>query len=515
MNRKKIKTLFYALAIFTAGYANNIQVSNVSLTGQNTTNKTVQVQFTVSWENSWRVSAGPGNWDAAWVFIKYRKGSGPWLHANLGADASHVAPAGSIINTGLLSPGAAFNATTNPGVGAFIYRSANGSGTFTVTNAVLLWNYGSNGLADNDVVDVQVFAIEHVYIPQADFAAGDGATDANQFTLTTINTSNATTAPSGSGSLGGQAGGYPTGQTAPDTSSWPNGFAAFYSMKYEISQQGYVDFLNTLDRAQQTNRVQTDISSGITAITNRYVMNNTSAMTLRNGIRCDATIHATAPVVFYCDYDGDGIGGETTDGKDIACNHLNWGDLVAYLDWAALRPLTEMEYEKCGRGNQLPLQSEYAWGTVVINQATSITNAGLPSEKPGAGANAVYGSSASVQGPLRVGSIAGTATSRQDAGAGYYGMMELSGNLWERFVSLGNASGKAFAGSHGNGLLNASGNSTNTDWPSSSTAVGSGFRGASWSNVAGLLRLSDRANAMLAISIRGNNSGGRGGRIAP
>ena len=62
-------------------YANNIQVANVTLTGQNTVDDYTLVEFDISWENSWRVVGGPGNWDAAWVFVKYRIGAGPWLHA--------------------------------------------------------------------------------------------------------------------------------------------------------------------------------------------------------------------------------------------------------------------------------------------------------------------------------------------------------------------------------------------------------------------------------------------------
>ena len=52
--------------------ANNIEVNNISLTGQNTTSDFTLVQFYLSWENSWRISVGPANWDAAWVFVKYR-----------------------------------------------------------------------------------------------------------------------------------------------------------------------------------------------------------------------------------------------------------------------------------------------------------------------------------------------------------------------------------------------------------------------------------------------------------
>jgi formylglycine-generating enzyme required for sulfatase activity len=426
-----------------------------------------------------------------------------------------VAPPEASIYTGLVMPGDAFNATTNPGVGAFIYRSANGNGTFTVTNAQLQWNYGANGLTDNMVVDVQVFAIEHVYIPQGSFAAGDGLNDglgvATQFTVTTINTSDATQRPAGTGTLGGQAGGFPTGQTSPNR-LWPNGFNPFYCMKYEISQQGYVDFLNTLNRSQQANRVGANVSSGISSVANTYVMSNGQTMFERNIIRCDANIHPTLPVNFYCDYNGNGIGGEAADGKDIACNYLTWGDMAAYLDWVGLRPMTELEFEKCGRGNLLPVPGEFAWGNTFRSAAptNSLVDPGLPTEYVNAG------NVAAPANPLRVGSFARAGTTRTQAGAGYYGMMELSGNLIERVVTIGVVEGGAFTGSHGNGVLNEDGNLTNTDWPVHSNATGTGFRGGDMSNLFSRLRLSDRSFATFADASRSYSSiheyGGRGCR---
>lgn len=149
-------------------YANNIQVTNVTLTDQNTTDHFAFVEFDISWENSWRVVGGPGNWDAAWVFVKYRIGAGPWLQAWIN-DSGHIAPIESTVEVGLLDPGASFNNMTNPGMGVFIYRSGPGSGTIALTDIKLRWNYGDNGLSDNEQVDIKVFAIEHVFVPQGRF----------------------------------------------------------------------------------------------------------------------------------------------------------------------------------------------------------------------------------------------------------------------------------------------------------------------------------------------------------
>ena len=86
-------------------------------------------------------------------------------------------------------------------------------------------------------------------------------------------------------------------------------------MKYEISQEQYVDFLNTLTRIQQNTRTQTDISE--TSITYIYVMCYQAIMNDRNSIRCDETLPASEPITFYCDYYGDGIGNEENDGFDF------------------------------------------------------------------------------------------------------------------------------------------------------------------------------------------------------
>ena len=146
-------------------YANKIPLSNLSLTGKNTTDHFVLVQFDVSWENSWRTSANESNWDAAWVFVKYRIASGAWQQAWLN-NSGNTAPSGSAIDIGLLTPGLAFNAAANPGLGAFIYRSADGAAsTFSKTGVQFRWNYGANGVTDADIVEIKVFAIEMAYVP--------------------------------------------------------------------------------------------------------------------------------------------------------------------------------------------------------------------------------------------------------------------------------------------------------------------------------------------------------------
>jgi sensor domain CHASE-containing protein len=69
------------MALLSNAAANNIQISNTKLTGQNTAEGYTLVQFDLSWENSRRINDlnddGVTNWDAAWVFVKYRMLSFP------------------------------------------------------------------------------------------------------------------------------------------------------------------------------------------------------------------------------------------------------------------------------------------------------------------------------------------------------------------------------------------------------------------------------------------------------
>jgi hypothetical protein len=97
-------------------FANNITISNPSLTTGNGNEGYSFVTFDLSWENSWRLSSGASNWDAAWVFVKYRVGSGEWLPANL-HNTGHIAGTGTPadITVGLVDDTLAFHADFNPG----------------------------------------------------------------------------------------------------------------------------------------------------------------------------------------------------------------------------------------------------------------------------------------------------------------------------------------------------------------------------------------------------------------
>jgi len=525
--QKKIFFVFLLMLLGYSAFANNISVTSVSLTGQDITNDFTIVQFTISWEKSWRTSADPVNWDAAWVFVKYRVtatygGDGLWKHASLN-NTGHTNPAGSTITTGLLIPASTFDPTTNPGLGAFIYRDANSlAGTFTSSGVQLRWNYGVNKknstdfIGDNDQVDIQVFAIEMVYVPQGSFYAGSGSsvtyetgffykhpTSTNPYQITgegpiTVGTeTNNLYYDYGSSLIGDQAG--------PIPDNFPKGFTTFYCMKYEIMQQQYVDFLNSLTQAQASTRKYTGASY-------RYTITGSTA------------------------------GSYSTTNPYVACNFLSWPDLAAYLDWSGLRPMTELEFEKSCRGTQTAVPNEYAWGTTgIASGAYTLSNSGATNEAIATNysmfGNVSYITTiGSINGPLRVGIFASNSsnTGRVTSGATYYGIMEMSGNLWERPVTAGNIAGRSYTGLHGDGTLNTSGDATVDYWPGINgntniyaqntvyggttgvtQAAGSGFRGGFWENSEHELRVSDRINAASSGVLRSSNYGGRGVRTAP
>lgn len=487
MKQFKLLLLFIIISSTTA-FANNVAVSNVRLTGQNTTNDFSLVEFDISWDNSWRTNAGPSNWDAAWVFVKYRlKTQTTWNHASLnwvdgtGSGDGHTEPT----NTNIAS--ANDNGTGNS-YGVFIHRNADmmPQGSVSYTDVQLRWEYGDNGLVDGDSVEVCVFAIEMVYVPQGSFSLGSGGAETSAFYQHPTTTNTYTVSNESAITVGTTAGNlyYPSSanggdQAGPIPAAFPKGYSAFYCMKYEISQEQYAEFLNKLTDAQDGTRFPNENGNFRHAITGS-------------------------------------AGARTTTNPYVGCNYLSWADVAAYLDWAALRPMTELEYEKACRGTLVAVANEYAWGSTAVTGATGISNADLTNETASnAGANCVFGNVAGVQGPLRAGCLGQGVNTRAGVGATYYGIMEMSGNLWERAVTAGNATGRAFTGINGDGTLDATGNANTTNWPNT-TATGAGFRGGYWRYYgAPSLRVSDRYYAAYTHSNRNNGYGGRGVRVAP
>lgn len=532
--------LLFVFCALSPAYASNINVTNFQLLNMSHSSSTADIQFDISWDNSWRY--GTLLYDAAWVFAKVSVNDGAWMHATISG----------VTSTGASGTGLTIDVPSD-NRGVFLYRLTADTGTLSTTAVKLQWNRTADGVDYNATkVKIKVFAIEMVHIPQGAFYVGDGTAatggtsshffDASsssgaavKITSTQPYVSNLNDGTDVAGGItwvneSTNAGNLPTSRTQLN-SSYPIGYNSFYMMKYELTQGQCRDFLNTLTRAQQATRVATAIASGTTAVTNVFVMSNTATVSYRNGIACATTIPVASPITFFCDLNGNGAGNETDDGEWIACNYLSWQDLCAYADWAGLRPMTELEFEKACRGLKAPVSEEYAWGRTVITPATGISNAGTINETASNGGNCAYGNNANVQGPLRSG-FASTASStpRESAGASYYGIMELSGNLWERPVSvMGSRTGTTlsiFTGLNGNGSLSTNGNANVDYWPGNNGTGGAdgevtgavggfGFRGGAWSAGAPSVQVSDRYSAAFTVTPRGSGIGGRFARTSP
>jgi hypothetical protein len=363
----------------------------------------------------------------------------------------------------------------------FVRRAQDGIGlveTREVT-AVVAWGTNLQPETRNLKPEIRAFGVEMVYIPEGPFYVGRGSDEPFpfefsggggmeqnwlyrynrkdgkdfvarfQYSANPMADSYITTSPpqrfpaylvNGAGPIptGKQEGSlWAVGMKPADKgtipAAFPNGYAAFYCMKYPwITQGQYADFLNTLTAAQAKPR---------------YWPHGHGAAVKRAG---------KSPKYSYAATDPDG-----------RCPWLSWTDGTAYAAWAGLRPMTELEYEKALRGPEL----------AAPNQAT-------PS---------------------------------------YWGVDWVQCyELIERAVSIGDATGRAFAGTHGNGTLDLP-----TDWPSSFTegviirgdpipktsAIASG---STWMPVH--LLVSGRVGPLYARLDRSNEnpySGWRGARSAP
>ncbi len=299
-------------------------------------------------------------------------------------------------------------------------------------------------------------------------------------------------------------------------------------MKYEMTQGQYVNFLNTLTRAQQKNRVGSDISGDAPASGNTFVMSASSSISNRNAIQCPASGNGTTgPITFT-------VSISSVSKTDRACNYLSWMDVCAFADWSALRPMTELEYEKAARGPNSPVANEYAWGTASLTYAAVISGSSEDGTETitTSGANVVGGNTSltggdsASTGPVRVGIFATSTSTRVQAGAGYYGNMDLTGNVIEKAVTVGNSTGRSFTGTHGDGTLTTvasyEGNATNADWPGIdgtasrgvTGAAGAGDRGGAYTAVASLV-LSRRSSGVNSDATRNTTYGGRAARTAP
>lgn len=342
------------------------QVDNLAVVPRDARTATITVD--VTWNNSWRHES---NHDAVWVFFKMRKDeTSGWQHVRLAADKV-INPTGYGREQG--TPVDCIVPDGEEGfLGMIVRRAEYGLGTVAAKRVSALWDLSADAGPPADVAkNVRAFAIEMVFVPEGPFCLGFGGTEPHCFYTYTdgqrINlpyrVENAGPIQTGrqAGKLWARRGAEPEDNGAIPA-DFPNGYRAIYTMKTSPPLQGqYGAFLGTLDPVEARERT---------------------------------------PESEY---------------------HLSWLDAATFVAWAALRPMTELEYEKISRG---PYEPGWDNGDTLNHPS-------------------------------------------------FWGVEGMNG--WrqrsDRTVTVANAAGRGFKGTHGRGTL-----ALPADWPQAD-AVGAGLRG--------------------------------------
>ena len=501
-----------------------VEVADTDLDAQTAT-------LAIRWDASWRDAE---TWDAAWIVLKGRPAGDAWDDVPLVPLTIQGAPE-VVANESSDGADAAFDVPEDR-VGFFVHRAAPGEGANR-------WRIRVPWIANaaDRMTGVRAFGVEMVHVPTGAFEAGTARSLRDRkaargegwvrFTPPAPLSALFAADPDGEDSYGGP---YRVGSEAsiaigPDAGNlyyldarflsddftsgdktgtlvadFPKGYAGFYQMKYEITEQQYTDFLNVLSAEQARRRAAPDSLT-------QQLPNARYSITTRNGRFQTAHPHRAA-------------------------SYLSWEDGLAWADWMGLRPMTELEFEKSARGPEPVRFREFVWGTTeqradglafdkrILASGGALATAEDGTERvdgnihifmrPDEGVDNLctpggdnyhpwYPACRSLSGgdagwgPLRVG-IHGVASGgdRVAAGAGYYGAMDLGGNLAEQVVTLGHPQGRAFRGTHGDGRLTAAGRATNADWHADADTLSFARRGAGWTSHPNHARTADRFSGL-------------------
>jgi formylglycine-generating enzyme required for sulfatase activity len=512
---KKLIAISIGLMCILNVYANNITVQKVSIVDTNRVAKTASVRFSISWENSWRDSI---NWDAAWIFIKFRESKDSvWKYRHL--TLSSIGNNASGIGTANMK-----FAFPSDNKGVFYYRQAMGSGKVSMDSVKLFWNYGADGVSGIEGVEVKIFATEMVYVPAGGFCIGDGngtTRSTNSFQLknapnnfvaltdkwsplinTFININQTGIDDASLYSSGIRISGLDgidiSGDKIAEYPDFPTGYRSFYCMKYEVSQGQYADFLNTLSLRDTSSYYTYYDSSRLKKVNVKYKMALQNLDPFFSSVPVDVQRHTIML---------DSVEGKySVTRPDRAFGKGTSNYYLSFSDWSALRPMSELEYEKACRGSLAPTYKSYpsgminpsdtitrfwsgfdwAWGNdtsiAITSPMVSMISSNMqlngiengteffgnyniykrynPVISQGPATYATFSGGDGGTGPYRVGIFASDTSSRISSGASYYGIMDFGKNVAQMVVSLSNSNTRFLSYKrNGDGYLNSYGRS--------------------------------------------------------
>lgn len=389
------------------------------------------VIFDLSWNNAWN---NPKNHDAVWVFFKF---SAAWLnHVKL-------TPEGHKVLTYFSGPTELSFEISPDSLGIMIFPASTFRGNIHCRVQIFI-DTTSQAISYQKMNGLSAYGVEMVHIPQGGFTLG--SPDEAGIKKASFYKSDASGDPDGLYKITGedeiQVGPqtsnlyywsesdlYNGDRKGPVPAEFPKGYAAFYIMKYELTQGQYVDFLNKIH------------------------VNDTYIRSPLGG----KDYHKKRGSIYYDD------GKYQVKDRYRPMNYISWEDAMAFTDWAALRPITELEYTKAARGPEAPIPFQMVWGTDNMNEL-------VRHNKPDG--------SLVLDHSLDEGSL--TDHNRARYGASYYWVMDLSGSVWEKVITIGNPIGRQFTGYHGDGHIRF-GKANVINWPLSDDEIGGfGYRGGGY-----------------------------------
>ena len=414
--------------------ATDIKVEYVEEARSSFNSRAPGFNLTVSWDNAWR---NDRNHDAGWVFLKYNTPGEGYEHVRLVPDSGEM-----LWKADPSMPDADIRVADNR-AGILIRPSDAYRGDLQYHIYVEQDTTGTGLSSDFD--RLEAFATEMVYIPEGPFTLGDPDPAAREYGA--YFRSGADGSPDGlyeiddSGDIpvGPESGQlyynvssaqYQGDQSGPIPADFPSGYDAFYLMKYEVTQGQYVDFLNTLPASDATERAPypsaeyTERGGSIRLVEGRY-----------------ETEHPDRRNVYW-----------------------HWDDMMAFTDWAGLRPYTEFEYTKAARGPLDPTPLEYAWNTGTIDdlrRRIDPENAKCSDARRNGRERSHERKSSALRRIVLLGD-------------GPFGSM------WEKVITPADSVGRTYTGTRGDGIVE-SGRANVASWPSgTSGSAGYGYRGGGY-----------------------------------